>query len=139
MIHLVCVGKVKSSYHRDGIDDYTRRLSRFSKLRVAEIPDSKPEDEGRKILTKIKGKPLVLCDLKGEAMKSEDLASFLSREASPCFVIGGPDGLSDELRSKADKMIKLSDLTLTHEFARLLLLEQLYRGYCILNGHPYHR
>lgn len=139
MIRLVAVGKVKSSYYREGLADYQARLSRYGGLTTVEIKDSGPQEEGRHILSRLRGSPVVACDLAGRLWDSSRLARFLSQHAGPCFVLGGPDGLSAAVRERADHLLKLSGFTLPHELARLVLVEQLYRAQTILRGHPYHR
>jgi 23S rRNA (pseudouridine1915-N3)-methyltransferase len=139
MIRLVAVGKVKSGYYRDGIADYERRLSRYGRLSTSEIRDSNPQEEGDRILAQMKGSPVVACDVTGELWDSQRLAKLLGEQASPCFIIGGPDGLSQAVRDRADYLLQLSGFTLPHELARLVLVEQLYRAFTILRGHPYHR
>ncbi len=138
MIRLIVVGKLKSPYYREGVADYERRLGRFAKLECIEIGDKEPESEGKRILTAVKGQPVVVGVVEGEPFSSERMAEFLGREASPCFIIGGPDGISEAVRQRASLRLSLSAMTFPHELARLILLEQLYRGCTILKGHPYH-
>jgi 23S rRNA (pseudouridine1915-N3)-methyltransferase len=139
MIHLVAVGKVKTPYYREAIADYEARLSRFASLTAVEVRDSNPVDEGKLLLARLRGAPVVACDPGGQPWDSRRLADFLGTRASPCFLLGGPEGLSDAVRERADHLLSLSAFTLPHELARLVLTEQLYRALTILRGLPYHR
>lgn len=139
MIRLVCVGRLRQPYYVGGVRDYQRRISRFARIESIEIPDKTPEIESQGILKAVQGNPVVACDPRGKAWSSQELSEFLGRHGGPCFIIGGPEGLGRKVRDRADVLLKLSDMTLPHEMARLLLLEQIYRGFTILRGHPYHR
>ena len=139
MIRLIAVGRVKAPYYQNGIADYARRIGRFARLEILEVADKDPISEGSNILKKLSGEPIVACDPGGEAWSSPDLARFLGKHGGPCFILGGPDGLSDAVREKADHRLSLGSMTFPHELARLILLEQIYRGFTILRGHPYHR
>lgn len=139
MIRILAVGKIKASHYRDAIEDYLTRLTRFAPAEILEVPDSGPDEEGRALLAKAQGGPLVACDPHGRAWTTEDLARFLGAHGGPCFFVGGPDGLSQEVLARSEHRVQLSAMTLPHELARLVLIEQIYRAQTILRGHPYHR
>ena len=139
MIRLLVVGKLRAKWAQLADEDYRKRLSRYTRLDVVEIPDSDPEREGKAMLARVGQERLVCCDPGGELWTSEDLARQLGSHGSLSFCIGGPDGLSPEVREAGADSFAFGRVTLPHELARVILLEQLYRGYTILGGHPYHR
>lgn len=136
---IIAVGKVKERWIRDGIQEYSKRLRN---LAIAEVKDATLEKETTKILAALKSnEKLVLLTEDGGRYTSVEFARFLERHQSNnlAFVIGGPEGISDELRDRAWKTLSLSPLTFTHEMARLFLVEQLYRAHNILSGGSYHK
>lgn len=150
---LVCVGRLSIGYLRDGAADFEARLQRYAPLRIVELKEEKGgkndpvfirRQEGRRILDRIPdGSFVVALDERGRSFSSEGLAGLLERhmlQATPelTLIIGGAYGLSDEVKQRADLLLSLSDMTLTHQMARLLLLEQLYRGFTIVRNEPYH-
>lgn len=151
-IGFIWVGKLKESFARDGCGLYWKKLSRFFQLDEAVIKDApgklppleKNKVEGERILSKVKpGDTLIILDELGERLTSRSLADLVRKwtdapNQRPVFVIGGPFGLSDEVKQAARQTIRLSDMTLPHELARLLLLEQLYRAGTIHKNMPYH-
>jgi 23S rRNA (pseudouridine1915-N3)-methyltransferase len=139
VIRIVAVGKLKARPFRDGVADYERRIRRFAQVQMLEVPDREPQSEGQSLLAAARGEPLVALDARGETWDSAAFARFLGQHASPCFLLGGPDGLSEEVLQSVALRLSLSSLTFPHELARLILTEQIYRGLTILRGHPYHR
>jgi 23S rRNA (pseudouridine1915-N3)-methyltransferase len=141
VLKIIAVGKVKERFVQEGLSVYLERLGRFASIRVAEIKDSNIEEEGEKILKSLGDDYAVILDVKGRKMSSEEFALFLKKNAEKnvSFVIGGPEGLSDAVKERADYSLSLSDMTLTHEMARLVLVEQVYRAYMIMKGIKYHR
>lgn len=157
-IKICCVGKLKERYFTDACDEYRKRLSRFCTLTVAEVADEKaPETlsraeeeqvkarEGERLLAAIDPRDYVIAlAVGGKRYTSEALAARMealeTRGARTlAFVIGGSIGLSDAVLKRADETLSLSDLTLPHRIARLVLLEQLYRTYKIRRGEAYHK
>jgi 23S rRNA (pseudouridine1915-N3)-methyltransferase len=155
---IIAVGKLKEKYLKDGIAEYSKRLTRFCDLEIVEIEDEQvPENisaanalqvkrkEADKILKKVKeGSVLVVLDIKGEKLDSEEFASklnsfFISGNSHITFVIGGSLGLDDALIKKSNFKFSMSDLTFPHQLARLILLEQLFRCFKINNGETYHK
>lgn len=139
MIRVVAVGKLRAAWARDACDDYARRIQRFGRMEVVEVGDADPEREGRAILDTVGRDHFVACDPTGEAISSEDLAELLGSHGAIRFALGGPDGFSDDVRARADRSIAFGKITLPHELARVVLLEQIYRALSIRAGHPYHR
>lgn len=145
----VWIGKTKDRNWKALQDEYLQRLSHFVKCEITEIKDSAghetPEIEGKRILEILNPKTFaVLLDVGGKAISSHDLAGVIEnwqdrglKEVT--FIIGGANGVSEEIRGKADYLLSLSFLTFTHEMARVVLLEQLYRGYSIIKGFPYQK
>lgn len=157
-ITLVTVGKLKEKYLKQAIDEYSKRLSRYCKLDIIELPDEKTPDnasekeeaqikekEGRAILSKIKDNSYVIAmDLKGKQLTSEELSSFVERcgvtgNSNIVFVIGGSLGLSDEVIKRADYKLCFSTMTFPHQLFRVMLLEQVYRAFRIMKNEPYHK
>lgn len=139
MIRVLAVGRLRADWAREACADYARRAGRFARLEVVEVPDADPAREARALLDATGTEPLVACDPTGENVSSEDLAALLGRFGSISFALGGPDGLGDPVRAHATRSIAFGRVTLPHELARVVLLEQLYRALSIRAGHPYHR
>jgi 23S rRNA (pseudouridine1915-N3)-methyltransferase len=139
MIRILCVGRLRAAHYRNATEDYVRRLRRFARLELVEFPDSNPTKEAQAIQGKLGRARVIACDPGGELWSSEDLSKELGNHGALDFLIGGPDGLDPSLLTRADQSVAFGRMTLPHELARVLLLEQIYRGYTILNGHPYHR
>lgn len=143
-IRLVWVGKTKERCIDEGIKRYLRMLKPFGDVSVVEIKEEKGKDihrmvekEGERIL-KLPA-PYVLLDEKGKGFTSPEFADFLSRRSpSITFVAGGAYGVSENVREAAECMVALSKMTLTHEMARLLLVEQIYRAFTIMHKRGYH-
>jgi 23S rRNA (pseudouridine1915-N3)-methyltransferase len=142
-IRLVWSGKTKERYLQEGINYYLKLLAPMTRMSVIEIKEEKGKGieaaqaaEGRKIMKQTEG--FYLLDEKGRQFSSVEFASFLKGQDSIDFVIGGAFGVSDEIRKNAKGSIALSKMTLTHEMARLMFLEQLYRAFTILKGKEYH-
>jgi 23S rRNA (pseudouridine1915-N3)-methyltransferase len=150
-LKLLWVGKTQEPWVRAGIEEYAGRIRRYGPLEILEAREEKgalaPAMRERECerLAKLlpKGARLVVLDERGEAMSSTEFASFLSRSRDQgiqdlAFAIGGAYGFTDSFRSQAFKAISLSRMTLTHQMVRVFLLEQIYRGFTIMNGEPYH-
>lgn len=150
-LKLLWVGKTQEPWVRAGIEEYAGRVRRYLPLEILEAREEKGaqatamrERECERLAKLIpKGARLVLLDERGEAMTSTEFASFLSKSRDQgvpdlAFAIGGAYGFTDGFRSQAFKTISLSKMTLTHQMVRVFLLEQIYRGFTIINGEPYH-
>lgn len=157
-ITIVSVGKLKEKYLKQGIAEYLKRLSAYAKVKIIEVPDEKaPESlsaseeqevkqkEGDRILAKVTPDTYVITlDLQGKMLTSEQLAEKLEDLATYgkskiTFVIGGSLGLSDDVRKRSDYALSFSKMTFPHQLMRLILLEQIYRGFKIMRGEPYHK
>lgn len=154
-IRLIWPGRTREAYLAAGISDYTKRISRFLPVEVTEVKAARlagggdetaqVQAEGERLLKAAKDCDyLAILDERGRAMTSPELARFLSeREGSGCkalaFVIGGASGLGPSLPGQAKLVLSLSRMTLTHEMARLILSEQIYRALTIRAGLPYHK
>jgi 23S rRNA (pseudouridine1915-N3)-methyltransferase len=148
----IWVGKTRNEHLRALAEDYLRRLSRFARCEVTELREGSAaderavlEEEGRRISDALPvGSLTVLLDVEGRALGSHDLAAELDRwqtagRREVAFVVGGHLGVAEGVRRRADARWSLSRLTLTHEMARVLLVEQLYRAHTILRGLPYQK
>jgi 23S rRNA (pseudouridine1915-N3)-methyltransferase len=150
---IVCAGKVREKWLREGIAEYIKRLSRFCEIKMIEVPDAPDslpreqalEQEGNAMLAKIKPSSNVwLMDVAGECLNSEEYSKLLIRGfedggAELVFVIGGSNGFSTDLIKRANRRICFSEMTFTHCMARLILLEQCYRAFKIARGEKYHK
>lgn len=156
-ITIVCAGKLKEKYLRDGIAEYEKRLRPYADLRTIEIIEERMKDrpspaekdevlrrEGERLSSQIpQGAYLIVLDVGGEEMSSEKFSAWIDRlmlmgESHIAFLVGGPFGLSDELRQRADLRLSFSQFTLPHQLIRLFLMEQIYRSFKISRHEPYH-
>jgi 23S rRNA (pseudouridine1915-N3)-methyltransferase len=145
----VWIGKTKDKNWKALQDEYLKRLSHFVKCEISEIKDSAKHEgaeiEGKRILEMLNPKTFaVLLDVSGKSIGSHQLSAEIDRwqnvgHKEITFIIGGFGGVSEAIRERADYLLSLSFLTFTHEMARVVLLEQLYRGYSILKGFPYQK
>ncbi len=141
-LHIVTIGRPKLAYAQTGWDDYLSRLQRLHTVRVTQLSDKYASDAA-KLREVTAGSYTIVLEIEGKAMHSQELADFLrireleAREVS--FVIGGPDGLPDIIRTSADFQWSLSRLTLPHDLAMVVTLEALFRASTINAGLPYHR
>ena len=144
-INLIVIGKLKEKFLKDGVAEYIRRLKKFTTIEIREIAECRTvEEEGQKILSLVpKDSWLCVLDVSGAALSSEDFAKKiatlnLSGVNNLTFAIGGAFGLSEELRRAASFRLSLSEMTFTHQMARLILVEQIYRAFKINRHEPYH-
>jgi 23S rRNA (pseudouridine1915-N3)-methyltransferase len=157
-IQIVAVGKLKERYLVDGINEYAKRLAPYARLQLVEVPDEKaPETmslaeaeqvklrEGERLLAALRPDAYVVAlAIDGELWSSEQLARSLDQLATygrsqVAYVIGGSLGLSEPVLRRADQRLSLGRLTLPHQLARLVLVEQVYRAFKINRGEPYHK
>ena len=157
-ISIIAVGKLKEKYLKMAVDEYSKRLSRYTKLEIIELQDEKTPDnasekeevqikekEGKAILSKIKDNAYVIAmDLNGKQLASVEFSQFISNcavmgNSNIVFVIGGSLGLSEEVIKRADYKLCFSKMTFPHQLSRVMLLEQVYRGFRIMNNEPYHK
>lgn len=157
-ITLITVGKLKEKYLKQAIEEYSKRLSRYCKLEIIELNDEKTPDnasekeeqlikekEGKQILSKIKENAFVIAmDLGGKNLTSEEFSKFIEQNgvmgnSNIVFLIGGSLGLSDEVKKRANYKLCFSKMTFPHQLFRVMLLEQIYRGFRIMKNEPYHK
>lgn len=157
-ITVISVGKLKEKYLKEAIDEYAKRLQRYCKISIIELQDEKTPDnasekeelqiknkEGEAILKSIKDNSFVIAlDLKGKMLTSEEFSTYIqdlgvSGKSDLVFVIGGSLGLSQEVLNRANYKLCFSKMTFPHQLFRVMLLEQIYRGFRIMKGEPYHK
>lgn len=154
-ITIVAVGKLKEKFWTAACDEYLKRLRPYAKVSAAEIPDVDParaggvdaarEREGASILAAVpEGARVILMAIEGKQRSSEGFSQHVDElalrgESELVFVIGGSDGVSDAVRARADETFSFGPITLPHNLARVVLLEQIYRAFKISRGEPYHK
>ena len=157
-IKIVTVGKLKEKYLRDGIAEYSKRISRFATIEMLELADEKTPDrasdsenekilnlEGNRILSKIGDREfVVVLAIEGKTLSSEEFSKQLEQASingysTLTFVIGGSLGLSPQVKNRANLSLSFGRLTLPHQLMRLVLVEQIYRAFTIQQGSPYHK
>ncbi len=157
-ITVVCVGKIKEKFYRDAVSEYEKRLGRYCRLEFLEVSDEKTPDgagraleeqikekEGRRLLEKIREDAFVCTlEIEGKRLTSEGFAGWMEGLAVKgtshiVFVIGGSLGLHESVRRRADMALSFSDMTFPHQLMRVILVEQIYRAFRIMQGAPYHK
>ena len=157
-IKVVTVGKLKEKYLKDGIAEYSKRISRFAKLEMIELADEKTPDrasesenqkileiEGQRILSKVGDRDFVIVlAIEGKTFSSEEFSKQLAEASikgfsTLTFIIGGSLGLAQDVKNRANLSVSFGLLTLPHQLMRLVLVEQIYRAFTIQQGSPYHK
>ncbi len=157
-IDIIAVGKVKEKFYRDAVDEFSKRLSKYCKLQIIEVPDEKTPDgasetveeqikakEADRILKVIKEEAFVFTlEISGKKYDSVGFADYINRlgirgKSHLQFVIGGSLGLHSSVSARSNAKISFSDMTFPHQLMRVILLEQIYRGFRITAGEPYHK
>ena len=157
-ITIVCVGKIKEAFYKDAVNEYAKRLSRYCKFQVIEVADEKTPDqtteheedlirqkEAERILKQIKEDAYVVAlAIQGKKLDSVAFSEYIEQlgvqgKSNLVFVIGGSLGLHSTVLKRADDQISFSDMTFPHQLMRVILAEQIYRGFRIMNGEPYHK
>lgn len=157
-ISVITVGKIKEKYLRDAIAEYSKRLSRYCRLEIIEVADERTLDqaseaveenirtkEGERLLKYVRDDMYVITlEIGGKMLTSEQFAEKIETlgiqgKSSIAFVIGGSIGLGREVLKRSDYALSFSKMTFPHQLMRVVLLEQVYRGYRIINGEPYHK
>ena len=158
ILRIIAVGRLRERYWQDAAIDFTRRLRPYSRLEIVEIPAHIKETatpaeekkaiarEGLAILEKLKrhSGPVTVLDMAGEALDSQELAAWLNKQilegrTEVAFVIGGPQGLAQDVLERADLVLSFSRMTFPHQMMRIILLEQIYRSFRIMHHEPYHK
>lgn len=157
-ITILCVGKIKEKFYSDAVAEYAKRLSKYCKLEIVEVSDEKTPDgagavveeqikekEGKRILEKIKEDAFVCTlEIAGKRLTSEGLAQWMEKltvsgTSHIVFVIGGSLGLHSSVTKRSNMGLSFSDMTFPHQLMRVILTEQIYRAFRIMNGEPYHK
>ena len=157
-ITIISVGKVKEKFYRDALSEYEKRLSRYCKFQIIEVADEKTPDkasaieeeqikekEADRILSHIKEDAYVITlEIMGKKLDSVSFANLMEQKAVHGishiqFVIGGSLGLHQKVSQRSDYKLSFSDMTFPHQLMRVILAEQIYRGYRIISGEPYHK
>lgn len=156
-INIICIGKIKEKFFKDAIDEYSKRLTKYCKLNIIELPDEKIPDktnlnieneiktkECNNIINHIKKDSYIIClDLKGKDFSSEQFSKNIEnismQSSQITFIIGGSLGLTDKLLNLSNQKICFSKMTFPHQLIRIFLLEQIFRAFKISNGETYHR
>ena len=148
MIKIICVGKIKENYIIDGVMEYKKRLTKYTKLEIIELPDYNYDvsktinEEGKNILSKINDKDFVVTlEINGTSLDSVSFSKFINDNISKniTFVIGGSHGLSNDVIKRSNYHLSFSSLTFPHQLFRVMLLEKVYREFKIINNESYHK
>lgn len=157
-ITILAVGKLKEKYWKQAISEYEKRLSAYSKIEIIEVPDEKApenmsdkeieqvkEKEGQRLLAKIKPQATVITlEIQGKMLSSEGLAEEMQRRMTQgqsdfVFVIGGSNGLHENVLQRSNYALSFSKMTFPHQMMRVVLIEQVYRAFKIMRGEVYHK
>lgn len=144
MINIICIGKIKEKYLNDLIDDYVKRINKYHKINIIEIPDNDIEKETKNILKYIKSNDYVISlAIEGKEIDSIELSNLIENTfvhySTIDFIIGESCGLSEEIKNNSNLLLSFSRLTFPHGLFRGLLLEQIYRSFKIINNETYHK
>lgn len=143
-MRIIAVGRIRERFWQEAALYYMKRLAPYTRLDVVEVREEDPVKEGREMLAHLSGGITVALDEHGESMSSLELASWIQRRiiegcGSISWLIGGPEGLSQDVLNRSDLKLSLSKMTFPYQLARVILLEQLYRAFRIIKNEPYHR
>ena len=144
MIKIICVGKIKESFYRDAINEYMKRLSKYHKVEIIEVADSNIRDEKEFILKRVDKKDYIITmEIEGRENTSIEFANLIDKtlinNSNITFIIGGSDGLDDEIKKLSNYKLSFSKMTFPHQLFRVILLEQIYRAFKILHNESYHK
>ena len=140
MIKIICVGKIKEKYLRDAISDYEKRISKYHKINIIEVEDSNMKEESIRILKNIKKDDFVITlEINGNVEFANKIDKLFITNSNITFVIGGSAGIDDSVKERSNYSLSFSTLTFPHQLFRVILLEQIYRCFKILNNETYHK
>ena len=144
MIKIIAVGKIKENYLKEAINDYQKRINKYHKLKIIEIEDDNIINEKDRILKHINKKDfLIALDIQGTELTSIELSKKLNNifinNSNITFIIGGSNGIHDSIKNIVNYKLSFSKMTFPHQLFRLILLEQIYRSFKILNNETYHK
>ena len=145
-VRVICVGRLKEKFYIDACAEYEKRLSRYCSFELVEVPETGDlAKDGAAVLAKIPaGACVVAMCLEGKLHSSEDMAELVQQcavggKSKICFLIGGSDGLAESVKSRAERRVSMSRMTFPHHLARVMVLEQIYRAFTIIEGGKYHK
>lgn len=141
-VKIICCGTLKEQYLRDAVKEYEKRLSAYCDLSTLEIKEDSP-DATKNAVSAFKGYKIALC-IEGKQISSEELAGKISSltvngTSDIAFIIGGSDGISEDIKKQCDFRLSFSKMTFPHQLMRVILLEQIYRAFTIINNGKYHK
>lgn len=144
MIKVICVGKIKESFYREAILEYLKRIQKYHKLEIIEVMDSTVKQERELILKKIdKRDYIITLEIEGKQIDSLEFSELIDKTflnySNITFIIGGSEGLDDEIKNLSNYKLSFSKLTFPHQLFRVILLEQIYRSFKILHHESYHK
>ena len=144
MIKIICVGKIKENYLKEGILDYQKRISKYHKIEIIEVMDSNIDEEKNRLLKYVDNKDYIITlDIEGNNLSSLELANKIDKifitNPNITFVIGGSNGIHKDIKELSNYSLSFSKLTFPHQLFRMILLEQIYRCFKILNNETYHK
>lgn len=148
MIKLICVGKIKENFYKEAINEYQKRLSKYTKLEIIELEDEPTingiEKEGENILKHINNKDYcITLEIEGKMLTSEEISKKIENDlinnSNITFIIGGSYGLSGKVKERSNYKLSFSKQTFPHQLFRIMFLEQLYRAFKIKNNETYHK
>ena len=144
MIKIICIGKIIENYLKDAINDYQKRISKYHKIEIVELPDSNIDNEKELIKKNINPKDYIITmEIEGNMLSSIELSEKIDKtfitNPNITFIIGGSTGLHQEIKNMSNYKLSFSKLTFPHGLFRLILLEQIYRSFKILNNESYHK
>lgn len=144
MIKIICVGKLKEGYLKEGVNDYFNRISKYHKIEIIEVPDSDINREKDLILKYVNSKDYVITlDIEGNCLSSLEFANKIDKtfltNPNITFIIGGSYGIHENIKCISNYSLSFSKMTFPHGLFRIVLLEQIYRSFKILNGEAYHK
>lgn len=144
MIKIICVGKIKEQFYRDAISEYMKRLRKYHKVIVEEVMDSDIVHEKDLIIKHLNSRDyIVTLEIEGNLMSSLEFSSFVDRtlinNSNITFIIGGSNGLHEDIKKMSNYKLSFSKMTFPHQLFRVILLEQIYRSFKIFNNESYHK
>lgn len=144
MIKIISIGKIKEKYLKDGIEDYLKRITKYHKINLIELPDSNIDSEGNEIIKYLNNKDYIISlAIEGTNLSSEELSKKIDNifitNSNITFIIGGSNGIREDIKKRSNYLLSFSKMTFPHGLFRLILLEQIYRSFKILNNETYHK
>ena len=145
MIKIICVGKIKEKFFREAIVEYTKRISKFTKIEIIEVNDDiNIEKEKNSILKYINNKDYIITlEIEGESISSEELSEKIEKifitNSNITFIIGSSLGIHQDIKNLSNFKLSFSKMTFPHQLFRIILLEQIYRSFKIINNETYHK